>query len=481
MKKSYISLAIAFLPTIIYASEINWSLNTSNLNNWIQMSLPCETTTVANGQVNAVTCEISCNPNYTKSGNSCVQNNGTTGTPAARSSWGWGSLWVTLDYCSNWDTSASYYDGYCSAGVLAGANGISSPISWNRELIGIVKVSVKTVGNRKVAELTGADWTLVLRASENSLLKATIPVWVTVSSDIDWDWTIMPPSVIKSASADRIWAAVVLAGGKNHALEFSKDLTISVPSSLRDWRDVFIYYADHGDLADIKIHWIYKIANRALVFPTNHLSHFVLKKKAQNLAGDRKFSDTHITFAKEDIDNLAYLWAIKWFEGWRFMPEKPATRAEFLAMAMKSMDITVDESARYTTFMDIPLEWTWMIKYIEKAKSMWIINWQMIGWKMKFRPNDSISRAEAASILIKLSNLTIVKSSSNSEFADVHEDWMKPFVSTAQSLWIFNWQNISWELMFRPDDPITRAESAKVINKVILDYPLPPKITITDG
>ena len=35
----------------------------------------------------------------------------------------------------------------------------------------------------------------------------------------------------------------------------------------------------------------------------------------------------------------------------------------------------------------------------------------------------------------------------------------------AKELWIISWQDIDGSLVFRPNDPITRAESAKIIVK----------------
>ncbi|EKE28118.1 MAG: S-layer protein [uncultured bacterium (gcode 4)] len=488
MKKLIISLALAFLPMGTYASEINWTLDANSINNWIQMILPCNPSSISNGQVNANSCEITCNPNYIKSWNSCVLSTWPTGGWWWGGGWGWGwgwwggwgSIWSSTDNCPGWDKSSSYYDGLCAVGVPVVSNGneLISTITWVQEIIGSFRVSTKIEWNEKVAQLTSDTWILTLRSSKNSLIKVVIPSWVTVRSDIDWDGTINPPVVVKSASADKLWAAVILAGGNNHYLKFNKEITISVPSSLKDWRDVFIYYSNHSDLTELQKHWVFKVMNWSLNIPINHLSHIILKKKAQNLVGDMKFRDTQESFAKEDIDNLAYLWVVKWYDGWIFRPNSTATRAEYLAMTMKTMEVSVENWATVTAFTDIPKDWKWMIKYIEKAKELWIVNGQVIGWKLKFRPNDPISRAEAISILLNVSKISVDKTATSTDFKDIHNDWMKPYVTVAKSLWIVSWQLIDWQLKFRPNDPITRAESARVINKVLIDYPLPPNISI---
>lgn len=80
-----------------------------------------------------------------------------------------------------------------------------------------------------------------------------------------------------------------------------------------------------------------------------------------------------------------------------------------------------------------------------------------------FRPNDPISRAEATKILITA--LGIPASSPTAlSFVDLNpaSDLTK-YVETARSLDILSGQIIGGELKFRPDEAITRAEIAKIV------------------
>jgi len=94
--------------SFIIADEINGNLN-NWVDQWLNVSLPCSPVSVSNGNVNSTTCEITCNSNYDKSGNSCVLH---------QSSW-WGGWWSTLskDDCPNGDKSGNYYDNKCNAPV----------------------------------------------------------------------------------------------------------------------------------------------------------------------------------------------------------------------------------------------------------------------------------------------------------------------------------------------------------------------------
>jgi hypothetical protein len=180
------------------------------------------------------------------------------------------------------------------------------------------------------------------------------------------------------------------------------------------------------------------------------------------------FKDIGTSFAKPDIDFLVSKWVIKWFADGTFKPNNSASRAEFLAMVMKALktDLT---SNQQLDFKDLPKaweNWDWMNKYVAKAKDFWI-KWQNIDGDKVFRPNDSITRAEAIAILLKISDITTVSASSTS-FTDVKAKWIIPYVEKAKELWISKGQTIDWKLKFRPDDSITRAETARMIIKVLL-------------
>lgn len=58
------------------ASEYNGSIDSSNgiSTNSLEVTLPCSPSSVTNGTVNATTCVITCNTNYTLSSNQCVAN-----------------------------------------------------------------------------------------------------------------------------------------------------------------------------------------------------------------------------------------------------------------------------------------------------------------------------------------------------------------------------------------------------------------------
>ncbi|EKE29352.1 MAG: S-layer protein [uncultured bacterium (gcode 4)] len=176
------------------------------------------------------------------------------------------------------------------------------------------------------------------------------------------------------------------------------------------------------------------------------------------------FSDIRNNFARDDIRNLAQRWIIRWFDDSSFRPDRSVTRAEFLGMALKSAWISTDDSRANPQFRDVS-EW-WMRPVVARAKELGIVSGQNINWKLLFRPNDEITRAESISILLNIKNVRVDDNlSRHSWFDDVNDDRLAPIVAKAKEIWIISGQKINWKLLFRPSDDLTRAEAAKIITK----------------
>ena len=81
--------------------------------------------------------------------------------------------------------------------------------------------------------------------------------------------------------------------------------------------------------------------------------------------------------------------------------------------------------------------------------------------KLFFRPNDTISRAEAVKVLLLAQGITPPTEISEALFEDVDGDaWYAPYVSAAQNSDIVNGKTPA---IFEPALPITRAEAAKIV------------------
>ena len=169
------------------------------------------------------------------------------------------------------------------------------------------------------------------------------------------------------------------------------------------------------------------------------------------------FTDIDDSFAKEHIRYLADRWIVNWFtEGWsynnKFWPKQKISRIEFLKIVIWST--CEDEWNDFTSyyFSDIE-EWTWHARVVNE----WISKWAITTDNWYFRPNDTISRAEALKILFKIHDFEIPNVWATF-FTDVNW-WAVNYVEYAKNLWIIS-ANSSY---FKPNDGMTREEAAKII------------------
>ena len=87
----------------------------------------------------------------------------------------------------------------------------------------------------------------------------------------------------------------------------------------------------------------------------------------------------------------------------------------------------------------------------------------MIQSSTRFRPNDTITRAEVSKILTVALGV-VVTDPVTLTYSDVSRAMtLVQYVEAATSLGIFSGQIRAGQRIFRPNDPITRAEIAKVV------------------
>jgi hypothetical protein len=86
-----------------------------------------------------------------------------------------------------------------------------------------------------------------------------------------------------------------------------------------------------------------------------------------------------------------------------------------------------------------------------------------------FRPDDKVNRAEALKILNLAASLQEIQVFEPISFSDVSpQDWFSPFVRAASSREIVKGYP---DGQFKPGNPITRAEAAKIIYFTMLSNP----------
>lgn len=174
------------------------------------------------------------------------------------------------------------------------------------------------------------------------------------------------------------------------------------------------------------------------------------------------FSDISNSFALKYIASLTALGVVNGYEDGTFRPENNASRAEYLKMVLKAMKVdysNADTSA--LTFKDVEKD-SWIAKVVVKAVEL-----KMISANENFRPNDSVSRAEAMKMLLNSAKVE-VKDVETTDFTDVNvKSWEAKYIQKAKELGVVNGQTVNEKLVFKPFTNITRAEVSKIVVKTM--------------
>ena len=121
-----------------------------------------------------------------------------------------------------------------------------------------------------------------------------------------------------------------------------------------------------------------------------------------------------------------------------FMPSESVSRAEFVAMAMKSVGIRADSTLSESFFDDNDEIPTALVGYVATAQKIGYINGDFSDGQLVFRPNDPITKYEAAAIMAAL--LGEVGDGEESVFADDTDvpTWARAGVYAMRMLGVFD-------------------------------------------
>lgn len=169
---------------------------------------------------------------------------------------------------------------------------------------------------------------------------------------------------------------------------------------------------------------------------------------------DIKFIDITNNWARDYISRLVSRGIVNNVK--RYHPDNNLTRAEFLKITFNAASWKAFGTGTIV-FEDVMTD-TWYAPYVALATSRGIITSK----NTYFRPNDTITRAEAAKIIVGVLGVSLANNDTSFADVDPYSD-LTPYIETAKNFGFFTGQMIDGELRFRPNDPITRAEIAKVV------------------
>lgn len=145
----------------------------------------------------------------------------------------------------------------------------------------------------------------------------------------------------------------------------------------------------------------------------------------------------------------------------RFRPDSYITREEAATMIMVSLEINPATPAS-ATFPDVPLS-SWSSKWIEAAAQRGYLKGYSDG---TFGPGKNITRAEMASILVKIvSDKTVTRNAELKDFVDVPDgQWYTNAVRLAA---LYELVTGYPDGTFRPEQQLTRAEAVTMVNHML--------------
>lgn len=177
----------------------------------------------------------------------------------------------------------------------------------------------------------------------------------------------------------------------------------------------------------------------------------------------KSFADMTNNWAQPYVERLVARHIVKGMDANHYGPTQRVTRADFAVMAMRALGIPLQQAT--VGFTDVA-QGAYYANAVATASEWGLVQ----GNGGKFRPQDTITREEAAVILVRLVDLLgkndVAGSSSTAAFADMKEisSWAKDAVQAAQALGLIQGKGNN---RFDPKGTVTRAELAKMIDEAI--------------
>ncbi|WP_366923790.1 S-layer homology domain-containing protein [Metallumcola ferriviriculae] len=193
------------------------------------------------------------------------------------------------------------------------------------------------------------------------------------------------------------------------------------------------------------------------------------QQPAKDEARPEEQAEPAVTFAdikghplQQEIEQAAASGLVAGVTETEFEPDRPVTRAEFIVMLVKALDIKGKETQ--FTFMDV-YSTDWFYPALKKAYSTGIIK----GYNsVEFKPEEAINRQQAAAIAAKalqlLNKAPLVDRQILKKYKDAGE--LEPYANAgmAISLQLNLLEPINNKLM--PRDKVTRAQAAAMLVRI---------------
>ncbi|MCW3792000.1 S-layer homology domain-containing protein [Paenibacillus sp. LS1] len=175
----------------------------------------------------------------------------------------------------------------------------------------------------------------------------------------------------------------------------------------------------------------------------------------------QQFQDTRTSYAKDAITHLVDKGIAAGTSETTFEPKKAVTRAEFATFAVRLLGLKPVKN-NINPYQDISMN-AWYYGNVAAMTNLFILEGKGQG---TFQPDASITREEAAALLVRMLKQQPVETSllSSTYFdADDISDWARPYVQTVYQLGLMKGSGG----VFRPHDQVTREEAAVMLDAIL--------------
>ena len=173
------------------------------------------------------------------------------------------------------------------------------------------------------------------------------------------------------------------------------------------------------------------------------------------------FNDIYDHWGLVYILKLFDLRVTKGYEDGGYHPNANINRAEIVKLALAGAEIAVPDTAEVPEdfkFNDLD---EWQIPWIYEAWNRGVVQ----GYdEFTFAPGQNVTRAEALKIALLAFDTDIPDTSDEWSFDDAKDHWASSYINFAFLNYIVAGRA---DGEFYPNDPITRAEAAKIVSKLI--------------
>ena len=263
-----------------------------------------------------------------------------------------------------------------------------------------------------------------------------------------------PTGVVLSVVIEQIsGGARSVVSMMNHPVTVELELTAEQRSQLRA-ELAGIYYVNGQQLDYIKA----DLTGGKASFVTNHFSTYAL------LEYNIQFLDMNGHWANSAVRALAAKGIVTGVDADHYRPSVSITRADFVTLIMRAMtweNDTIAQSGEHG-FQDVPAG-RYYTEHVAAAVELGIVN----GYNGMFRPQDQITREEAAAALVRASEHLDVSTviAGSMPFTDKAEiaAWATPLVEQAWGMGLIEGDGGA----FKPKQSLTRAQVAVMIDRLL--------------